>query len=83
MVKLHRHLQPTETLFVADAMTGQEAVHAAEEFNKALNLSGLILTKLDGDARGGAALSIRAVTGIPIKFVGIGREVGRPGNLLP
>ncbi len=74
LVELHRHLQPTETLFVADAMTGQEAVHAAEEFNKALNLSGLILTKLDGDARGGAALSIRAVTGIPIKFVGVGEK---------
>ncbi len=71
---LHRLLSPTEVLLVADAMTGQEAVHAAEEFNKAVHLSGLILTKLDGDARGGAALSIRAVTGIPIKFVGTGEK---------
>ena len=55
-------------------MTGQEAVHAAEEFNKAVPLTGLILTKLDGDARGGAALSIRAVTGVPIKFVGVGEK---------
>jgi len=71
---LHRLLSPTEVLLVADAMTGQEAVHAAEEFNKAVPLTGLILTKLDGDARGGAALSIRAVTGIPIKFVGAGEK---------
>ena len=55
-------------------MTGQEAVHAAEEFNKAVPLTGLILTKLDGDARGGAALSIRAVTGVPIKFLGVGEK---------
>ncbi len=65
---LHKALSPNEVLLVADAMTGQEAVHAAEEFNKAVPLTGLILTKLDGDARGGAALSIRAVTGVPIKF---------------
>jgi signal recognition particle subunit SRP54 len=74
LTELHQLLQPTETLFVADAMTGQEAVHAAEEFAKAADLSGLILTKLDGDARGGAALSIRAVTGVPIKFVGVGEK---------
>ncbi len=71
---LHRLLSPTEVLLVADAMTGQEAVHAAEEFNKVVPLTGLVLTKLDGDARGGAALSIRAVTGIPIKFVGTGEK---------
>jgi len=71
---LHKVLGPTEVLLVADAMTGQEAVHAAEEFNKAVPLTGLILTKLDGDARGGAALSIRAVTGVPIKFVGVGEK---------
>jgi signal recognition particle subunit SRP54 len=71
---LHRALSPTEVLLVADSMTGQEAVHAAEEFNKAVPLTGLILTKLDGDARGGAALSIRAVTGVPIKFLGIGEK---------
>jgi signal recognition particle subunit SRP54 len=71
---LHKALGPTEVLLVADAMTGQEAVHAAEEFNSAVPLTGLILTKLDGDARGGAALSIRAVTGVPIKFVGVGEK---------
>jgi len=71
---LHKTLSPTEVILVADAMTGQEAVHAAEEYQKAVPLSGLILTKLDGDARGGAALSIRAVTGVPIKFVGMGEK---------
>jgi len=71
---LYKALSPNEVLLVADAMTGQEAVHAAEEFNKAVPLTGLILTKLDGDARGGAALSIRAVTGVPIKFVGVGEK---------
>jgi signal recognition particle subunit SRP54 len=73
--ELRRRLSPAEVLLVADAMTGQEAVRAAEEFNKAVGLTGLILTKLDGDARGGAALSIRAVTGVPIKFVGVGEKV--------
>ena len=71
---LHKALSPHEVLLVADAMTGQEAVHAAEELNRAVPLTGLILTKLDGDARGGAALSIRAVTGVPIKFVGVGEK---------
>ena len=71
---LHKILSPDEVLLVADAMTGQEAVHAAEEFNRAVPLTGLILTKLDGDARGGAALSIRAVTGVPIKFLGVGEK---------
>ena len=71
---IHKVLNPSEVLMVADAMTGQEAVTAAEEFTKAIPLSGLILTKLDGDARGGAALSIRAVTGIPIKLVGVGEK---------
>src|SRR4051812_9793191 len=65
-------LQPQEILFVADAMTGQEAVRIAEGFDQALELSGVVLTKMDGDARGGAALSIRAVTGKPIKFIGLG-----------
>jgi signal recognition particle subunit SRP54 len=74
LVALKKALDPTEVLLVADAMTGQEAVHAAEEFNRAVGLTGLILTKLDGDARGGAALSIRAVTGVPIKFVGTGEK---------
>lgn len=65
----------TETLLVIDAMTGQEAVNIAAEFGKKLRLDGLILTKLDGDARGGAALSARAVTGVPIKFVGVGEKI--------
>ena len=74
LTELRRRISPAEVLMVADAMTGQEAVRAAEEFNKAVGLTGLILTKLDGDARGGAALSIRAVTGVPIKFVGVGEK---------
>jgi len=67
-------LAPTEILFVADAMTGQDAVKSAEEFNKRLGITGVILTKMDGDARGGAALSIRHVTGQPLKFVGVGEK---------
>ncbi len=66
--------QPQEILLVADAMTGQEAVRVADEFNKRVGLTGLILTKVDGDARGGAALSIRSVTGVPIKFLGVGER---------
>jgi signal recognition particle subunit SRP54 len=66
--------QPQEILLVADAMTGQEAVRVAEEFNRRVELTGLILTKVDGDARGGAALSIRSVTGVPIKFLGVGER---------
>ncbi len=65
---------PQENLLVADAMTGQEAVRVAEEFHRRVTLTGLILTKVDGDARGGAALSIRSVTGVPIKFFGIGEK---------
>ncbi|MCL5960648.1 MAG: signal recognition particle protein [Chloroflexi bacterium] len=65
---------PTEILLVADSMTGQDAVRVAEQFNQRIGLTGLILTKLDGDARGGAALSMRAVTGVPIKYVGIGEK---------
>ena len=72
--KMHKLLDPTEVILVADAMTGQEAVNAAEQFNETIPLTGLILTKVDGDARGGAALSIRAVTGIPIKFFGMGEK---------
>jgi signal recognition particle subunit SRP54 len=66
---------PTETLLVVDAMTGQEAVHVAQEFDARLGLTGVVLTKLDGDARGGAALSLRAVLGKPIKFVGVGESL--------
>jgi len=67
--------QPAEVLLVADAMTGQEAVRIAEGFNQRVGLTGLILTKVDGDARGGAAISMRAVTGVPIKFIGTGEKV--------
>jgi signal recognition particle subunit SRP54 len=67
-------LQPTETLFVADAMTGQDAVRSAQEFAQALPLTGAILTKLDGDTRGGAALSIRTVAKVPIRYVGVGEK---------
>ncbi len=72
---LRRELAPHETLFVADSMTGQDAVNVAKTFNEALALDGVILTKLDGDARGGAALSIWTVTGRPIKFVGTGEKI--------
>lgn len=72
--EIRHRLQPSETLLVVDAMTGQEAVQVAEEFNASVGLTGLILTKLDGDARGGAALSIQSVTGMPIKFVGLGEK---------
>lgn len=72
---LHAALNPTETLFVVDSMTGQDAVNAAKAFNDALPLTGIILTKADGDARGGAALSIRHITGKPIKFIGVGEKL--------
>jgi signal recognition particle subunit SRP54 len=71
---LKRELQPAEILFIADAMIGQDAVRSAGEFHRRLGLTGIVLTKLDGDARGGAALSIRKVTGAPVKFVGLGEK---------
>ncbi|MCC5855377.1 MAG: signal recognition particle protein [Idiomarina sp.] len=71
---LHAAIQPIETLFVVDAMTGQDAANTAQAFNEALPLTGVILTKVDGDARGGAALSIRHITGKPIKFLGVGEK---------
>ena len=71
---LHAAVKPVETLFVVDAMTGQDAANTAKAFNDALPLTGVILTKVDGDARGGAALSVRAITGKPIKFLGIGEK---------
>ena len=74
MQSLKKLLNPSEILFVADAMTGQDAVRSAEEFHKKLSLTVVVLTKMDGDARGGAALSIRQVTGQPIKFIGIGEK---------
>lgn len=70
-------VNPSEILLVADAMTGQEAVNVAEGFNETLDITGLILTKLDGDARGGAALSMRAVTGQPIKYIGVGEKLDK------
>ena len=72
---LHAQLEPIETLFVVDAMQGQDAVNTAKAFRETLPLTGVVLTKLDGDARGGAALSVKAVTGAPIKFVGIGEKL--------
>ncbi|HZR30191.1 MAG TPA: signal recognition particle protein [Terriglobales bacterium] len=74
MQSLKKLLNPAEILFVADSMTGQDAVKSADEFHKKLTLTGVVLTKMDGDARGGAALSIRNVTGQPIKFIGIGEK---------
>lgn len=72
--QLHQALHPVETLFVVDSMTGQDAANTAKAFNDALPLTGVILTKTDGDARGGAALSIREITGKPIKFLGVGEK---------
>ena len=73
--RLHAAVSPIETLFVVDAMLGQDAVNTAKAFSEALPLTGIVLTKLDGDARGGAALSVRHVTGKPIKFVGVGEKL--------
>ncbi|MFZ2855542.1 MAG: signal recognition particle protein, partial [Rhodocyclaceae bacterium] len=72
---LHALLKPIETLFVVDAMLGQDAINTAKAFNEALPLTGVILTKLDGDSRGGAALSVRHVTGLPIKYAGVGEKL--------
>ncbi len=75
IAELHRRLQPAETLFVVDAMQGQDAVNTARAFKEALPLTGVVLTKLDGDSRGGAALSVKAITGAPIKFAGVGEKL--------
>jgi len=72
--RLHKAVEPVETLFVVDSMTGQDAANTAKAFNDALPLTGVILTKADGDARGGAALSVRHITGKPIKFIGVGEK---------
>jgi signal recognition particle protein len=72
---IKKAVEPSEILFVADAMTGQEAVNVAAEFHKRLSITGVVLTKMDGDARGGAALSINAATGAPLKFVGMGEKI--------
>ena len=75
LAEVRKTLHPAEVLLVVDAMTGQDAVRSAEDFHARVNLTGLILTKMDGDARGGAALSIRWVSGVPIKFIGVGEKV--------
>lgn len=80
--QVHASIKPVETLFVVDAMTGQDAANTAKAFNEALPLTGVVLTKVDGDARGGAALSIRHITGKPIKFLGVG-ENRRAGAVPP
>jgi signal recognition particle subunit SRP54 len=75
LVEMKAAIKPNEVLLVANAMTGQEAVNVAQQFNERVGITGLILTQMDGDARGGAALSIRAVTGVPIKFLGVGEKI--------
>lgn len=75
VANISQAVNPSEILLVVDSMTGQDAVNVAEEFNRRLSLTGLVLTKLDGDSRGGAALSVKAVTGCPIKFVGMGEKL--------
>lgn len=75
LIRIKEALKPGDILLVADAMTGQDAVNSAQSFNKALDIGGVVLTKMDGDARGGAALSIKAVTGKPIKFIGVGEKL--------
>ena len=72
---IHETVKPSETLFVVDSMTGQDAVNTAKAFNEVLNFDGVILTKLDGDTRGGAALSIKSVVNKPIKFIGTGEKM--------
>jgi len=75
LVKIKEKVNPAEVLYVADAMQGQDAINTAEEFHKRLGLTGVILTKLDGDAKGGIALSVRKVIGVPIKFIGVGEKI--------
>jgi signal recognition particle subunit SRP54 len=75
LVRIKNRIRPHEILFVADGMTGQDAVNTAKQFAERLNFDGVVLTKMDGDARGGAALSIKAITGKPIKFIGVGEKV--------
>jgi signal recognition particle subunit SRP54 len=83
LADLKKELNPSELLFVADAMIGQDAVRSAGEFHKRLGITGVVLTKMDGDARGGAALSIRKVTGAPVKFVGVGEKYDALEPFLP
>src|SRR5260370_40946160 len=81
--QIDRICKPDEAFFVCDAMTGQDGVNSAKAFNDALDLNGVILTKLDGDARGGAALSIKEVTKVPIKYVGVGEKLDRLEEFRP
>ncbi|MFK7909528.1 MAG: signal recognition particle protein [Akkermansiaceae bacterium] len=81
--ELHKFVQPSETLLVADSATGQQAVSVAQHFDEAVGITGIILTKLDGDARGGAALSMRAITGKPIKYIGEGEKLEQLGVFHP
>ena len=83
LIQVKKTLQPIEILLVVDAMTGQDAVRVANEFHAKVGLTGLILTKMDGDARGGAALSIRWVSGVPIKFIGVGEKVDALESFYP
>jgi signal recognition particle subunit SRP54 len=73
--RIDKRVEPDQVLLVVDGMTGQDAVNSAKAFNEALELDGLVMTKLDGDARGGAALSVKHVTGVPIKFIGTGEHL--------
>jgi signal recognition particle subunit SRP54 len=75
LIRMKEAVQPADILLVADAMTGQDAVNIAQPFNEALDIGGVVLTKMDGDARGGAALSIKEITGKPIKFIGVGEKL--------
>ena len=75
LIQINEAVKPADILLVADAMTGQDAVNIAQSFNEALNIGGVVLTKMDGDARGGAALSIKEITGKPIKFIGVGEKL--------
>ncbi len=81
--RIDKLVKPDEVYLVVDAMIGQEAANVAKAFNDALELNACILTKLDGDARGGAALSIKGVTGVPIKFVGVGEKVDKLEEFVP
>src|SRR5260370_29996499 len=81
--QIDRICKPDEAFFVCDAMTGQDGGNSAKAFNDALDLNGVILTKLDGDARGGAALSIKEVTKVPIKFVGVGEKLDKLEEFRP
>jgi signal recognition particle subunit SRP54 len=81
--QIDRQCRPDQVYFVCDAMTGQDAVNSAKAFNEALDLNGVILTKMDGDARGGAALSIKSVAQVPIKFIGVGEKLDRLEEFRP